>query len=54
MISDDFPAYLARLNDDLDGPFTMSKQAIINGVIGGLILWVLIGAAFAAVLGRMG
>jgi len=49
MITSDFDAYLARLNDDLEGPFTMSKRAIVNGIIGGLILWA-IGFTLAAIV----
>ena len=50
MTTPDYHAYLARLNDDLEGPFTMSKRAIVNSIIGGLILWALIGAALGAII----
>ena len=53
-MTSDFDAYVSRLHDELEEDPLDAARGILNGIGAGLILWALIGAAFAAVLGRMG
>lgn len=50
MTANDFHDYLSRLDDELEEPPLDAARGILNGVGAGIVIWMLIGAAFAAIL----
>lgn len=54
MTSSDFNEYLSRLHADLEeGPLDAAR-GILNGIGAGIVVWALIGAAFAVLLSLHG